>query len=182
MNMLRFGVALSILILISSCGLPIGRDLVVKNKGEVRQFESSNPLFASIVSQFEAAGKQYSGNPNFSAGHVPVNFGNTENEAFEGVCFSYPDGTTEVIIREAWWNSASQSLKESLLFHELGHCVLNRDHDNETHEANSYTYKASLMNSVIVNSNQYNQFKAGYLTELFTLNKTPLFQSLDANQ
>lgn len=182
MNLNRIGVLLGALLFISSCGLPIGRDLVVKNKGEVRQFESTNPLFLSIVSQFEQAGKQYSGDPNFSAGHVPVNFGNTENESFEGVCFSYPDGTTEVIIRESWWNSASQPLRESLLFHELGHCVLNRDHDNETHEANNFNYKASLMNSVIVNSSQYNNHRAGYLTELFTLNKQPLFQSLDSNQ
>lgn len=182
MNMLRLGFILFILLFLSSCGLPIGRDLVVKNKGEVRQFESSNPLFLSIVSQFEQAGKQYSGNSNFSAGNVPVNFGNTENESFEGVCFSYPDGTTEVIIRESWWNSASQALKESLLFHELGHCALNREHDNETHEANSVTYKASLMNSVIVNPNQYNGHRSAYLTELFTLNKIPLYQSLDSNQ
>ncbi|MFT6071095.1 MAG: hypothetical protein ACJAT2_002084 [Bacteriovoracaceae bacterium] len=181
MKIRHAGFLLLTLILLSSCGLPIGRDLVVKNKGEVRQFESSNPLFTSIVSQFEQAGKQYSGNPNFSAGHVPVNFGDTENESFEGVCFSYPDGTTEVIIRESWWNSASEALKESLLFHELGHCVLNRDHDNETHEANSVTYKASLMNSVIVNSGQYNAHRSGYLTELFTLDKAPLFQSLESN-
>lgn len=179
--MQKTGLILIALLFLSSCGLPIGRDLVVKNKGEVRQFETSNPLFSSIVSDFEQAGKQYSGNANFSAGHVPVNFGNTENDAFEGVCFSYPDGTTEVIIKESWWNSASQSLKESLLFHELGHCVLGRDHDNETHEANSRTYKASLMNSVIVNPGHYNSHKGGYLTELFTLNKSPLFQSLDSN-
>lgn len=181
MNMHLTGLILLTLLFFSSCGLPIGRDLVVKNKGEVRQFETSNPLFSSIVSQFEQAGKQYSGNTGFSAGHVPVNFGNTENESFEGVCFSYPDGTTEVIIKETWWNSASQSLKESLLFHELGHCVLNREHDNETHDSGNTTYKGSLMNSVIVSSGQYNSHRSGYLTELFTLNKAPLFQSLDSN-
>lgn len=161
----------------SSCGLPLHRDLVIKNKGEVRQFETSNPVFANIVTQFEQAGKQYSGNSNFSAGNVPVNFGDTENPSFEGVCFSYPDGQTEVIIRESWWNSASQALRESLLYHELGHCVLGRDHDNETVDVNGVSKKASMMNSVIVNSNQYNTHKAGYLTELFTQTKQSLFSS-----
>lgn len=164
---------------LSSCGLPLHRDLVVKNKGEVRQFSSTNPLFNNIVSQFEQAGRQYSGNSQFTVSNVPVNFGNTENEKFEGVCFSYPDGTTEVIIREAWWNSASQALKESLLYHELGHCVLGRDHDNETFSVDGTTHKASMMNSVIVNSSKYTSYKAGYLTELFTYSKQVLQTALN---
>lgn len=166
----------------NSCGLPLHRDLVVKNKGEVRQFNSSNPVFANIVTQFEQAGRQYSGNPNYTVGDVPVNFGDTENESFEGVCFSYPDGTTEVIIRESWWNSASQALKESLLFHELGHCALGRDHTNETIDVNGVSWKASMMNSVIVNSGQYNSHRAGYLSELFTQTTSSLLQSLGVSQ
>lgn len=164
---------------LSSCGLPLHRDLIVKNKGEVRQFSSTNPIFSNIVTQFEQAGRQYSGNASFKVTDVPVNFGNTENEKFEGVCFSYPDGTTEVIIRETWWNSASQALKESLLFHELGHCVLGRDHDNEAFDIDGSSHKASMMNSVIVNSSQYSRYRAGYLTELFTFSKQTLLSALN---
>ncbi|MBK26732.1 MAG: hypothetical protein CME70_22215 [Halobacteriovorax sp.] len=175
MNISRIFIFAIICLSLGSCGLPLHRDLVVKNKGEVRQFEVSNPVFANIVTQFEQAGKQYSGNSEFTVGDVPVNFGDTENPSFEGVCFSYPDGRTEVIIRESWWNSASQALRESLLFHELGHCVLGRDHDNETVEVNGASRKSSMMNAVIVNSNQYSQFRAGYLTELFTQTKQTLY-------
>lgn len=174
-NLVLFAMAVMTL---QSCGLPLHRDLVIKNKGEVRQFSTSNPVFANIVTQFEQYGKQYSGNPNFTVGDVPVNFGDTENEQFEGVCFSYGDGTTEVIIRESWWNSASQPMRESLLFHELGHCALGRDHDNSILEIMGISHKKSMMNSVIVNSNQYTNHKAGYLTELFTQTTNALIQSL----
>lgn len=175
---LKLIILLFLAMALNSCGLPLHRDLIIKRKGEVRQFSTTNPSFSNIVTQFVALGKQYSGNQNFNVGDVPVNFGNTEDPSFEGVCFSYSDGTTEVIIKESWWVSASQSLKESLLFHELGHCALGRDHDDETIKVAGNTYKTSIMNSVIVNPTQYDNHRAGYLTELFTQSKTTLIEAL----
>ena len=34
-----------------------------------------------------------------------------------------------VTIDANFWNNASQNLREFVVFHELGHCVLNRDHE-----------------------------------------------------
>jgi hypothetical protein len=36
----------------------------------------------------------------------------------------------EIEIDPDFWFSSSDVKKEELLFHELGHCILNRDHDN----------------------------------------------------
>jgi len=38
----------------------------------------------------------------------------------------------EVTIDQSFWNRSSTLLKEFVVFHELGHCVLLRDHDEST--------------------------------------------------
>lgn len=171
-------------ILITSCGvpLPLQKDLVVKDIKAVRQFATTNPVFSEYIKEFEQQGKVITGEGSFSVGDIPINFGDTENEAFQGVCFQYPDGTREVIIRKNWWDAADKDYRESLLFHELGHCRLDREHTEEiflTQEERSY--KASLMSSVIVGPKDYKDYKEEYLKELFLQKTDDLLTSLGLN-
>ena len=53
---------------------------------------------------------------------------NIEKVGTLGQCQQYSDGTKEVVIDENYWKNLSNSEKEFLVFHELGHCVLGRDH------------------------------------------------------
>jgi len=166
---------------LSGCGipLPLQKDLVVKDINAVRQFTTTNSVFNSYVAAFEQYGKVHTGDGRFSVGDIPINFGDTENENFQGVCFEYPDGTKEVIIRESWWNGASEEYRESLLFHELGHCRLDRDHiDDAVMTSSNRSYKISLMSSIIVGPGDYSQYKSEYLTELFSQNTDELLLSL----
>lgn len=52
-----------------------------------------------------------------------------------GVCTGHsellPDIFKSIGINKEWWITASHWEKENLIFHELGHCVLNMDHDEE---------------------------------------------------
>ncbi|PIP93346.1 MAG: hypothetical protein COW00_20250 [Bdellovibrio sp. CG12_big_fil_rev_8_21_14_0_65_39_13] len=165
---------------LSSCGLPFGADNKKKSQA-VRVNNTSNAVFSSYVASFEQVAKAETGDPQFSVGDVPVNFGDTEDPDYQGVCFTYQNGQKEIIIRETWWNAASDTYRESLLFHELGHCRLGRDHDDSKILTNGQNYKSSMMSSVIVSPGEYDKFKMGYLKELFTQSKVQLMQLLSTN-
>jgi hypothetical protein len=139
-----------------------------------RQFASSSSTFKPYIDSFTANARTYLGQPTFVVGDIPVNFGDTTNEDFDGVCNSYSDGTKEVLIKKSWWDKASNHQKEVMIYHELGHCALNRDHDTELLTKDEYTVKGSIMNPTIPGSAHYVQYKSSYLTELFTYDKAPL--------
>jgi hypothetical protein len=60
-----------------------------------------------------------------------------------GTCFS----TGEILINHVFWNIASTTQKEILIFHELGHCSMKLDHvdsDDDimtAYQIDSYYYK-----------------------------------------
>lgn len=166
---------------LSSCGLPFGQDFIKKKSGAKRTHDTTNPVFTSYIASFEQVARVETGDPTFTVGDIPINFGDTENPDFQGVCFTYPDGQKEIIIRESWWSSAEDSYRESLLFHELGHCRLDREHDDATFSVGSNTYRSSMMSSIIVAPRDYNQYKVGYWKELFTHSKVQLMQLLGVN-
>lgn len=45
-----------------------------------------------------------------------------------GQCKSYSDGSKQVVIDEPYWNRVDENEREYLVFHELGHCILGREH------------------------------------------------------
>lgn len=48
-----------------------------------------------------------------------------------GQCAHDPGTPTTVIIDKSYWDNATDLEREFLVFHELGHCILNRDHLDE---------------------------------------------------
>ena len=173
---------LSSLWLLTSCGMPLvskKNDLVNKPGVTTKLYAQTNSSFADYIAAFEESAGTQLGNPYYKVGDIPINFGTPENETFDGVCYTYGDGSKEIIIRQSFWNSASAIQRRVLVFHELGHCALGRAHDNETVEHSGKTYKASMMNEVIPSSMHFLSAENEYLTELFTLNKTPLKQKID---
>jgi Zn-dependent peptidase ImmA (M78 family) len=55
---------------------------------------------------------------------------NIETRGTLGQCKSYSDGSKQIIIDQPFWESASDIEREYVVFHELGHCLLNRSHDD----------------------------------------------------
>lgn len=92
-----------------------------------------------------------------------------DQEDVAGTCTYSSDNPNEITIDESFWNSASQKYKEIVVFHELGHCVLGRDHNNN---ANSSGICLSLMNSGLTGcAIEYTgSNKSIYLDELFYQN------------
>jgi len=165
---------------LSSCGIKDAlKDIVYKDELQGgRQFQSTDPTFSNYVTGFEAAASSELGDPNFAVGDIPINFGDTENPEFQGVCFVYSDGSKEIIIKKEWWDGAHEFYRRSLIHHELGHCRLNREHDDELLAHGGANYKASIMNSEIVGPTHFRQFQDEYETELFKSDKNPLIEAI----
>jgi hypothetical protein len=49
-----------------------------------------------------------------------------------GECIHTEKEPNTVVVDVVYWNSANELEKEFLIFHELGHCALNRDHIDDS--------------------------------------------------
>lgn len=164
---------LALLILSTSCGQLLND--VLKRKSESRKNSTSNSVFSTYIAEFESTAKSVYGASSFSIGDIPVNFGDTTNDSFDGVCIEYSGGQKEVIVKESWWKTADTLQKKQMIFHELGHCRLGREHNSETIQSGSgETIKISIMNPVIPASYHYQRYQSGYDQELFTTDKSSL--------
>lgn len=67
------------------------------------------------------------------------------------------------------WKLMSEDKREALMFHELGHCILNRRHDSEYVEIKGKWVPRSLMNPFILSSQIYLENREYYLDELFSI-------------
>lgn len=61
---------------------------------------------------------------------VPIIYGSVKEE-YAAVCELYNDGYRLVRVNNYYWERMGEFGKEELVYHELGHCVLNRDHTND---------------------------------------------------
>lgn len=88
------------------------------------------------------------------------------NEDAVGRCLTYEDGSKVINIDRVFWNNSTDLEKEFLIYHELGHCLLERSHTNVK---NQRGVCQSIMNSgenlCTINYNQNTRNR--YLDELF---------------
>ena len=135
---------------------------------------TSNPAFAKYAKDFEKQGKRFRGS-NFKLGNIPIVFGDDHDFAEAGMaarqttkrvglCVHGTDGRNAIYIRKAWWDHASEYSRRSLVFHELGHCRLDRRHSDDLDQ---YGEKISLMHPVIVKGSDFADREDEYLRELF---------------
>lgn len=94
-----------------------------------------------------------------------INFGKTKGNA--GVCYQFKNQKNEININKAYWKTLIPELKQQLIDHELGHCELDRDHNDKHYED---TCPVSIMRSWAFNEweieNCYNNTNH-YIKELF---------------
>jgi len=53
---------------------------------------------------------------------------NIEERGTLGQCKSYSNGSKEIVIDQPYWDRVDEMEREYLVFHELGHCILGREH------------------------------------------------------
>lgn len=84
------------------------------------------------------------------------------DEDWVGLCYNF---SNHVKIDRTYWNTSDDAAKESLIFHELGHCAMDRDH---TEKLLSNNCPASLMHPLILSA-CYKRNKELYIKELFDI-------------
>lgn len=147
-----------VLLLLVGCGRP-------PTPEEVAEFD---PYFQ----RFEAYSVQF-GRATGGDTDVRIVFGELA-PGVAGLCQQTTFQSPKVVVNRAVWNARSVASREALIFHELGHCLLGRDHRDEmktevrTSDGRERSIPASLMNLRGVPGTIYFENKEYYLRELFT--------------
>lgn len=84
------------------------------------KFQASNPVFDIYIHRFEQ-----------NYGHkidISIAFDKLEGDAV-GECWKWDGFHEEIRVDRGWWDMNEDDLaREQLIFHELGHCILDRGH------------------------------------------------------
>jgi hypothetical protein len=107
---------------------------------------------------------------DFTNNNINFYFADVELNNTAGLCY----GNDRIIIDRDWWNGANEKNKEWLIFHELGHCFLNRNHKNEKNiNGECLSFMKGKENSFDCSENLYSTlWRDYYIDELFDENTT----------
>lgn len=119
------------------------------------------PLVSEFITEARAYGR-VSDQVNLNVSFVPEIPSNDPGYITLGQCFM---GTGIVQINHTEWEDLSDNEKEELIFHELGHCLLNRQHNDGLFATGM---PVSMMYWLLVDERWYVQYKAYYWNEMFT--------------
>jgi hypothetical protein len=83
-------------------------------------------------------------------------------------CQTISNGQKRVLVDQTFWKSASALQREMVVFHELGHCVLNRAHlDDARSDGSCYSMMQSGLG--LCKMSYSDKTRSAYLDELFKL-------------
>lgn len=123
--------------------------------------------FQRYVTQFE--------NESIARGHptrvhdLIIEFGDLPPNK-NGNCRTSSVLTPKITINRAVWPMLDEPRREALLFHEIGHCILGRPHDDAEVVLGGRSRPESVMATYLLDSNVYQANREAYLNELFTGN------------
>jgi hypothetical protein len=86
-----------------------------------------------------------------------------------GECQFWGDGHREIHFNRNSWNNAGDLGKEQLMLHELGHCELNYDHNNNL--LDGYRPKSIMYFQAFGDAIYYHLFHKEYFEEFFNREK-----------
>lgn len=135
---------ITLLLLLSSCSLFI-------------EDEYMNPELKTYYDQFMIESEKRGMNLK-SHDYLLMDFDNLEGET-KGICYTYKEGTYKIYIDYDFFTSGDPLKVEKVIFHELGHALLRRDH----------TTYPSIMRNAEINYNL--KTRESYIDELFLVGK-----------
>lgn len=144
--------------------------LAVSCGGDNKKYWIESPELEFYVKRFE----------QLSLSFLPTKIDNLvvkfDNLTFgtAGLCIIRPKKAPEIFIDHAYWQTLSDAGRENLMFHELGHCILYRDHITEK---DSKGNPVSLMYPRII-PNLYEKNMGSYIEELFSITRD-MFNLID---
>ncbi len=102
-------------------------DPVVEDNSEA-SISDVSPLLAPYFKTFKEKALEYDLVIDFSAVNVTAEIKSINEGSVAGSCTTNGHDIRHIVIDQAFWNQASHLIKEMVIFHELGHCVLGRGH------------------------------------------------------
>jgi len=136
-----------------------------------RVYEDTDPEFLPYVEQFMLDSVRFGNNQR--GREVPVNFGILKGELL-ATCKKYPyldfgakRYDREILVNKDKWLELDFYNRKSLIYHEMGHCLLNREHLTEFVTHNGDYIKSSVMFKQPINILDDSNRDDLYLYELF---------------
>jgi beta-lactamase regulating signal transducer with metallopeptidase domain len=99
--------------------------------------QTENEIEAELQAHFNNFAAEASAHGmNISFDDIDINgyIQNIEERGTLGQCKSYSNGSKAIVIDQLYWNRVNDREREYLVFHELGHCVLGREHKDTRDE------------------------------------------------
>lgn len=93
--------------------------------GKVYQVDAD---FQPYVAEFERLGVK-------KVDNLIIEYGETSNASAGATCY-LGSGTPRIAVDKEGWSQIHDSQRRQTLFHEMGHCVLNREHTTDRFEDN----------------------------------------------
>lgn len=117
--------------------------------------------FENYVQRFEMK-SQEAGNP-VKVTELKIQFGDLEAAYEDGIC-ELGDMTPTITVSKPSWDQMDDTEREILMFHEMGHCVLNRKHRSALDPKG---LPESMMHPYGVPERIYAAARTEYIQELF---------------
>jgi hypothetical protein len=93
------------------------------------------------------------------------------NSTTLGQAITAPRATPRIRINASSWAYLVNADREQLMFHELAHAILGRDHNDYFCNYGGYIVECSVMSSYQFSSGRYQMFRSYYMSELFNGSK-----------
>lgn len=148
-NLLNF---LFLILVLSGCGRGLAGPPI-----DHGQFES---YFQMFESESIAHGRDTYGDNS-----MEIVMGTLPSTVEVGVCEVDAFGR-KITIDQASWLNLDEGSRQNLIFHELGHCILNLNHDNSLMSSG---LPDSLMNAMILPRGVFMAFRVHYMDQLFEM-------------
>ncbi len=153
-------------IVILLCGMTVACTTVHHNLPTTKQ-NNLDPAFDPMIKSFvyEANQRGYAVNTE----NLSVTFGNIRKNKCDktvGYC-SRIDSMNKLIIKinTDTWDDMDAYEQEALIFHEIGHCVMRRDHCKKKNK----TGPISIMYPYVLDGKHYKEFREELVDELFNI-------------
>jgi len=88
-----------------------------------------DPDFRATVEDFERTAASVGA--DVAVDDLVVEYGETSNAAAGATCYRRTMHTPRIAVDRGAWDAMTDAQKREALFHEMGHCVLNREHTTE---------------------------------------------------
>ncbi len=161
-----FGLSAFLLVSASACA---------PQEKEHEHFLQVDAPFVDFVHNFEVSASEEGRSVQIT--DLVISFGSTPNLNETGVCEWAENETPRVVINERIWNTLNDYDRQEVIYHELGHCVLRRIHQNGTMMGYNGTLQiaASIMYPYRIAGSVYRDHMGHYHGELFDAAKANQF-------